>query len=124
MGVHRECRHPEGLGHDDARRLVSDTGKFLQLLERTGHPAAVLCDQYLRAVSRSFLAFCGESPQGRMISRIFSTGSFAIFCGVSARAKRAGVTSFTFLSVHWAERTTETSSVKASLWSSGIGVSG
>ena len=44
--------------------------------------------------------------------------------GVSARSKSAGVTSLTRLSVHWAERTTATSRVKASLCFSGIGVSG
>jgi hypothetical protein len=69
-------------------------------------------------------AFCGERPHGRMILWISATGSAAIFSGVSASAKSPGVTSFTFLSVHCAERTTETRSVYGSLWLSGIGVSG
>ena len=41
-----------------------------------------------------------------------------------ATAHSAGVISFTRLSVHWADRSTATSSVYGSRWSSGIGVSG
>jgi hypothetical protein len=43
---------------------------------------------------------------------------------VDATANNAGVTSFTFLSVVWAESATATSSVYGSGWSSGIGGSG
>ena len=57
------------------------------------------------------LAFCGASPQGRMIGWIPATGTAAMASGVSARAKSPGVTSLTRLSVHWAERTTATRSV-------------
>ena len=60
-------------------------------------------------------AFCGESPHGRMMLWMSATGTRAIFAGVSARANSSGVTSFTFRSVHWAESTTETRRVKASL---------
>ena len=48
----------------------------------------------------------------------------AIRAGVPATANNAGVTSFTFLSVHWADSTTATKSVNASVWSNGIGVVG
>ena len=70
------------------------------------------------------LALAGESPQGWMTLRIVSTGSFAIFAGVSASLKRAGVIWFTFLSVDRPERITATSRVKGFLCRSGIGVLG
>jgi hypothetical protein len=57
------------------------------------------------------LLFIGESPHGRMMSWISSTLSFTICCGVLALAKSKGVTSFTFLSVHWALRSTATNRV-------------
>ena len=63
----------------------------------------------------------GESPQGRMIFSTSSGRSRAIASGVSASANSDGVTSFTRLSVHCADSTTATSSVKASLCRSGIG---
>ena len=55
--------------------------------------------------------FRGESPQGRMISLIFSTGTCAISCGVEASAKSAGVTVFTRASVHCADSSTATKRV-------------
>ncbi len=58
-----------------------------------------------------FRDFAGESPQGRMISRMAGTPSFTIACGVRARAKRRGVTWFTRTSVHCAESTTAIRSV-------------
>ena len=59
--------------------------------------------------------FVGESPQGRMMAKISSTGMWRIFSAVSARAKRAGVTWLTRRSVHCAERSTATSKVKGLL---------
>ena len=56
-----------------------------------------------------------------MYPRISSGESSAIFSGVFARAKRAGVTSLTFLSVVCAESATATVRVYGSVWSSGIG---
>ena len=78
----------------------------------------------IRESSEIARAFCGESPQGRMIRWMSATGTRIIAAGVSARAKSAGVVWFTRLSVHRAERTTATRSVKASRCTSGIGVSG
>ena len=56
-------------------------------------------------------AFCGDSPQGRIIARISSTGTRIIAAGVSARAKSPGVTVFTRRSVHWADNSTASSRV-------------
>ena len=85
-------------------------------------PACFVMISFARPTSA--LDFCGASPSCLIRFRTFSTGSAAIFAGVPATANKAGVTSLTFLSVHCAESTTATSKVKASVWSSGTGVSG
>lgn len=51
-------------------------------------------------------AFVGPSPHVLMMCSTFFGVSCAIFCGVSASAKRAGVTRLTRASVHCAERRT------------------
>ena len=56
-------------------------------------------------------AFCGASPQDRMIASMRATGSRPIAVGAAASAHKRGVTSFTRRSVHCAESTTATSSV-------------
>lgn len=62
-----------------------------------------------------------ERPQGLMIFCMTSMGRVAMDWGVSARAKRWGVTWLTRLSVHWAERRTEMRRVNGSLWVRGMG---
>ena len=57
------------------------------------------------------LLLAGDSPQGRIISRIASRPRAAMSPGLSARAKSAGVTWFTFLSVHCADNSTATNKV-------------
>jgi hypothetical protein len=121
--VDRERRDAERLAQDDARGLAADAGELDELLERARDLPAVLRDELLRQPTSAF-AFAGARPTWRMSSRTSSTGSFAIAAGVRARANKAGVTSFTFLSVVCAERTTATSRVTGSTWSSGIGTSG
>ena len=69
-------------------------------------------------------AFWGASPQLRIRPSIVGAGRRAIASGVAAAAKSAGVTWLTRASVHWAESTTETSSVKGSACSSGTAGSG
>ncbi len=59
-------------------------------------------------------AFCGASPQLRIRRSRVGTGRRASASALGARAKSAGVTWFTRASVHCAESTTETSSVKGS----------
>jgi hypothetical protein len=76
------------------------------------------------ARAERFLAFCGASPQLRISRSIVATGRRASASGVGARAKSAGVTWLTRTSVHCAESTTETSSVKGSSCRRGIGGSG
>src|SRR5690554_199486 len=66
----------------------------------------------------------GESPHGRIISLISSTSFSCISQGLSASSKKAGVTWFTLLSVHWADNNTATSKVYGSLWSKGISILG
>ena len=60
---------------------------------------------------RIALAFCGDSPHGRMMAWIFATGTCRMSAGLSAIAQSCGVTRLTRLSVHWAESNTATSSV-------------
>ena len=74
------------------------------------------CSSTIISLSRLIArAFCGDSPQGRMMAWICSTGTAAMACGVSARANRAGVTWLTRSSVHWALSNTATSRVNGSL---------
>ena len=47
MGVHREGGVTEGLGHHNRCSFVSNSGKFLQLIESGWHRTAVLADQNL-----------------------------------------------------------------------------
>ncbi len=68
--------------------------------------------------------FAGDKPQGLMISLISSTVNNTMSWGVSALAKSSGVILLTLSSVHWAESRTAINSVKASLCSRGMGVSG
>ena len=77
-----------------------------------------------RESSEMALDFLGDKPHGRMILRIWSTGTCCIFSGVSAKANKEGVMRFTRLSVHWADKRTATRSVYVSLWSKGIRVFG
>ena len=70
------------------------------------------------------LLFAGESPHGLMISRISSIPNLIISNGLFACLNRCGVIVFTRASVHCAESRTAISKVNASVWSSGIGVSG
>ena len=58
-----------------------------------------------------FFAFVGASPHVLIAVSISLTDRRAIFAGVSARAKRTGVTWLTRTSVHWAESSTATSRV-------------
>ena len=52
----------------------------------------------------------GAGPTGRMAARMSSTGSLAISCAVSARAKRLGVTMLTRTSVVCADKIVATPS--------------
>ncbi len=75
-------------------------------------------------IARMCLDLAGDKPQGFMIARISATDNRAIFWGVSALAKSAGVTLFTILSVDWPESMTATSRVNGSRCFRGIGTSG
>ena len=72
----------------------------------------------------SALDFWGARPSWRISVSTRASVILAILAGVPASAKSAGVISLTFLSVHCAESTTATRSVKASVWSNGTGGSG
>ena len=48
VGVHREGRHPEALGHDDAGGLVSDAGEILEGSEISGDLSAVALHEDFR----------------------------------------------------------------------------
>ena len=61
-------------------------------------------DQQFGKVAEIALAFCGASPQERMIAWISGNRQPRHLFGVSAAANRAGVTWLTRLSVHWADR--------------------
>ena len=63
----------------------------------------------------TFFALLLARPQVLMHSRMSATDRRAIFCGVGPISKSAGVTKFTRLSVHCAERRTATSRVKGSV---------
>jgi len=63
----------------------------------------------------------GDRPQGRMISKMSSTGTVVIFFALRARRKSLGVTWLTRSSVHWALNKTATNKVKGFEWSNGIG---
>lgn len=76
------------------------------------------------AIARRCFAFVGASPTSRMSAWISATSSAAIAAGVDARAKSAGVTWFTFLSVVCADSITAHKNVNGSRWSSGISGSG
>ena len=110
VGVDGKGRLAECLGHDDLGCLVSHARQVLQLLKGPGTFPPWFSTRR-RESPEIARAFCGASPQEWTIRWIVETGSRAILSGESAAAKRAGVTSFTLLSVHWAERRTATSSV-------------
>ena len=97
------------------RQEMRDEGKVAQSQDVVS-AATLLAAIGTLAVTTSKMAadFAGDRPQGRMISRIFSTGTRAIASGVSARPKSAGVTVLTRASVHWAERSTAMRSVYGS----------
>ena len=62
--------------------------------------------------SNKDLDFCGDSPQGLMILRIYFLPSLIIFLGLLAFLNNSGATKLTLTSVHWAERITAISRVK------------
>src|SRR6266545_1272194 len=68
-----------------------------------------------------FFDLAGASPHGRMIRSMSRGRRLAIAAGVDARANRSGAVRLTRTSVHCAERTTDTRSVNASSWTSGMG---
>ena len=70
-------------------------------------PESMICS----AIFLRFFAFVGAKPISLIRDLISSTSSSAIFSGESAISNNAGVTSFTFLSVVWAESITATSKV-------------
>src|SRR5947209_7218512 len=81
--------------------------------------AARIAERRLR-----FFALVSARPMRRISRLISSTGRAARAAGVGARAKRAGVTSLTSLSVVWAESTTATSSVNGSWCRRGTSTAG
>jgi hypothetical protein len=63
MGVHGECGHAEGLGHDNGGGFVADSRQGLQGREISGHIPAVLFDQDAGEV-RDRLGFAWGKPAG------------------------------------------------------------
>jgi len=105
VGIDREGGDREGLTEDDGGGFVADAREGLERLERFGDLSPVGVHEAL-AEGHDVAGFLGGEAEGADDGQDLLGLRRAISAGVDARAKRAGVTVLTILSVVWALRRT------------------